>query len=318
MHKAVNLIVELARSSLGYPVALENWIADTPREDLRIAITPTKPSIDHGQIIHWHDFGEEHSMEYWRRPARGTVRGWTKSRGGHYESAEYQCQALADLGQCNSIESYELDIAQVGGLGASKSDLDDHGSMASFAEACCSHLIEPLTEEQLQKNLSWSEVRIMRPGGGDHFSRYGWDGRIFLNNSGGSHHFAAAQYIACKLRRKVPLVGKLYDYSLNKQAVDALGREFEVFALPDKKPAVANAFHDGMASFGATYYRLPLPRSLPHVRAILLPKSEDRCRQVAAMFREAGLFDFAGALRQWAHQPLLQHLPSAASRPAAR
>ncbi len=318
MHKAVNLVVKLARSSLGYPVALENWIADTPHEGLRVALTSTGPSIDHGQIIHWHDFGEDHSMEYWRRHARGTMRGWGKSRGGHYESAEHQCQALADLGQCNSIESYELDIAQVDGLGASKSDLVDYNSMASFAEARCSHLIEPLTEEQLQKNLAWSEVRIMRPGGGDHFSRYSWDRRIFLNNSGGSHHFAAAQYIAGKLGRKVPLTGKLYDYSLNKQAVDALSREFEVYALPDEKPAISNAFHDSMAAFGATYYRLPLPRALPHVRAILLPKSEDRSRQVAGLFREAGVFDFASALRQWAHQPLLQHLPSAASRPAAR
>ncbi len=318
MHKAVNLVVKLARSSLGYPVALENWIADTPSEDLRIALAPTVPSIHHGQIIHWHDFGEDHSMEHWRRNARGTMRGWAKSRGGHYESAEHHCQALADLGECKSIEPYELDIAKVDGMGASKSDLEDYNSMASFAEACCSGLIEPLTEEQLQKNLSWSEVRIMRPGGGDYFSRYAWDSRIFLNNSGGSHHFAAAQYIAAKLGRQVPLVGKLYDYSLNKQAVDALGREFEVFALPDKKPAVSNAFHDGMASFGATYYRLPLPRSHPHVRAILLPKADERSRQVAALLRAASVFDFAGALRQWAYQPLLQHLPSAASLPAAR
>lgn len=318
MHKAVNLVVKLARSSMGYPVALENWIADTPADHLRIKLAPTGPSIHHERIIPWHHFGEDTRMQHWLRHPVGVVRGWAKSRGGYYESAERSCQALAELGQIQTIENFELDIAQVDGLGASKSDLDDYRSMARFAEACCSHLIEPVTEEQLQKNLAWSEVRIMRPGGGDYFSRYAWDGRIFLNNSGGSHHFAAAQYIAGKLGRKVPLTGKLYDHSINMVALDALCRDFEMFVVPDDKPAVSNAFHDGMASFGATYFRLPLPRGHEDVRAILLPKSEDRSRQVAALLREAGVFDFATAMRQWTHRPMLQHLPSAASRPAAR
>lgn len=312
MHKAVNLVVKLARSSMGYPVALENWIADTPTEYQWITLAPTSPAIHHERIVPWHDFGEDRSMEYWRRRPRGVMRGWAKSRGGHYESTERTCQALAELGQCKTIEPYELDIAMVDGMGASKSDLEDYNSMATFAEQCCSHLITPLTDDQLRTNLAWDEVRIMRPGGSDYFSRYAWDGRIFLNNSGGSHHFAAAQYIACKLGRKVPLIGRLYDYSLDKQAVDALGREFEVFALPDNNPAVSNAFHDGMASFGATYFRLPLPRGHQSAQAILLPKSEDRSRQVATLLREGGAFDFAYALRQWAYRPLLQHLISAA------
>jgi hypothetical protein len=71
----------------------------------------------------------------------------------------------------------------------------------------------------------------MQPGRGDSFLNHGWDGRICLINSGGSHHFATAHYLAGVARLPVELTGMLKGYQLNPAAINALTEQFELFAI---------------------------------------------------------------------------------------
>lgn len=116
-------------------------------------------------------------------------------------------------------------------------------------------------------------------------------------NSGGSHHFAAARYIATRLKTPVPLHGRLRTYSIKPKAVDSLTRDFEMFVIPETTEARMGFFY-AMQSFRATYLWQILPRPVRDTScAILLPKSEPRSAKVAAVLREAKVFDLSSYLQ---------------------
>ncbi|HCF2896160.1 TPA: hypothetical protein NID31_006287, partial [Pseudomonas aeruginosa] len=143
-----------------------------------------------------------------------------------------------------------------------------------------------------------SEIRILhREDPSDHFACYRWDGRLFLMNSGGSHHFAAARYIASRLRHSVPLQGRLKVYGLNSASVGSLARDFEIFALRDD-PAGYMAFHDAMRAYGAAYLHRRLPRPYDDCRAVFLPRGDVRSLRVAAVLQELGFFDLGDHLQE--------------------
>lgn len=134
------------------------------------------------------------------------------------------------------------DITDVHGFSASKSDLRDFGHTDEMVEANSRAMIDQITPAKLAENIAHREIRIIHnPDTSDHFTRYLWDGRLWLMNDGGSHHMAAAKYIAARLRQPVTLTGKLYTYSLNAVAIASLRREFEMFVINDE-PVIANAF----------------------------------------------------------------------------
>ncbi|CAM5427238.1 putative protein OS=Stutzerimonas stutzeri OX=316 GN=CXK94_17845 PE=4 SV=1 [Stutzerimonas stutzeri] len=68
-------------------------------------------------------------------------------------------------------------------------------------------MIDEISPAKLAKNLAWDEIRIISHVDHDYFATWAWDGRVFLMNSGGSHHFAAAKYIAARLEQPVELTG---------------------------------------------------------------------------------------------------------------
>jgi hypothetical protein len=97
-----------------------------------------------------------------------------------------------------------------------------------------------------------------------------WDKRVWLINSGGSHHFAAAKYIAARLNRPVPVQGSLHSYSIDGKAIASLSRDFEMFAIPNDAE-FANAFFDVMRGFKAARLWHDMPSPFDKIRAILLP-----------------------------------------------
>lgn len=60
----------------------------------------------------------------------------------------------------------------------------------------CCELVEPVTEEHLRENIRHWELRLdwML------FAEYPWaELKLYWLNDGGSHHFGAARYQACRL-----------------------------------------------------------------------------------------------------------------------
>ena len=61
---------------------------------------------------------------------------------------------------------------------------------------------------------------------------YGWSEKIFLVNSGGSHHFAAAQYIAKRLSIQVPISGRIELNYIDHDGLSVFIKKYSSILIP--------------------------------------------------------------------------------------
>lgn len=287
MQALFKTIIDRIREDFGYPVSLIQLLEEHP--DICVPLDSAKPCIAARSIVQWHELGEPH-YSHWPRRERGTLLGWKMCDKSHYGSFTLHRPEYAQIGLCEIANEWACDITDVHGFSASKSELFDFTSTDQMVEANSPDMIDEITHEKLTKNLAHGEIRIIHSPGSDYFSRYLWDGRLFLMNSGGSHHFAAAKYIAARLGQSVALRGKLHTYSLNALAIASLRRDYEMFVISDDT-SCSQGFHDAMMAFRATWLWHSMPRPYENARAILLPRSEQRSMLVAALLHKAGISD---------------------------
>ena len=255
----------LALERLRFPASLWSLIILMP--ELRVTAIPEFKSISVDGVVNWSDWNAN-------KPCDHVVSGWQPDSWG-YSKCNIQIQAFQNFVCAHTIQNWRCDIQELEGFSNSKSNLFDFDSLNKMVAINSQEMINPITQEKLKENLAHKEIRIIHAkSAGDYFHRYAWDGRVFLINSGGSHHLAAARYIASRLHKKVPLEGKLSNHQLNPEAVNALCDDFYVFIIPSAY-VVTSGFKNAMKSFGATYYWRPMPRPLhKDYRAIFLPKKE--------------------------------------------
>jgi len=289
--------MNLIREDLGYsPVKLLNAIDSYPEFLPKLEDAPK--TIHEGDIVRWHEWGEMRFRPREYSPHNVMI-GWVNSQG-RYASFDLAMPEFDHFGQCEVTPNWECDIQEIVGLSGSKSHLNQFTSLDDFAETEYTSLIDEITEERLLKNLAHDEIRIgretRRDTTSDHFSRFLWDNRIFLSNHGGSHHFAAARYIAGKTGREVRLNGKLKTYSINPHSVEALRNRFDIVLIDDGAEE-QNQFHRSMSAFNATYLWRKLPPPYNNSRAIFLPKNEARSKTVAGYLKAAGAYDLGAFLQ---------------------
>ena len=269
------------REDLGQPVRLRRLLDEDP--GLRADWREPAAVVAARSVVDWQDWGDAPAL-HWPRRRRGTLSGW-RYHAGRYSSIQVHRPEFEHFGRCAVTDPWQCDIQTVVGLAASKSELQDFVSLDEMVEANSRKLIDEISDAALERNLAHDEIRILhREATSDHFARHLWDGRVFLINSGGSHHFAAARYIAARLGRAVPLRGALRTYSLDPEAVLSLRRDFELFAVSDD-PAAFNGFHGAMRAFKASYLWQHLPRPHDTARAVLLPRSETRSAKITGVLR---------------------------------
>ncbi|WP_176331515.1 DUF6685 family protein [Burkholderia vietnamiensis] len=292
MNEILKCAVNAVREDLGYPASLIQLLERCP--DVRATLDGVMPSIAASSVARWDRFGR-HSPQEWPHLPDGVLSGW-KWAGGQYAGFNLQRQDVIEIGQRTLVPDWTCDISSVHGFSSSKSRLDGFCSTDEMVEAKSQDMICPVTLAKLEENLAHREIRIFEDRGAtDYFVRYEWDGRLWLMNDGGSHHFAAAKYIAARLRHPVSLRGKLYSYSLNAGAITSLHRDFEMFVISDE-PSIGNAFLTAMRAFKATWLSLDVPAPFKDVQAVLLPRSERRSLRAAAELRKAGIVDLGAHL----------------------
>ncbi|MCQ4245115.1 DUF6685 family protein [Stutzerimonas decontaminans] len=299
--KAAKFVIDSVREDLGYPSSLVNLIAKEPR--LNMPLVERDKGISSCEVVKWNEFGGLSSGRgsYGRR----RLTGWGYSPGSHrnYGAIDLYREDLLDLGKTWETPDWICDIQDVDGFSASKSDLRRFKSMDAMVEHSSKEMISEITPEKLAENLAWDEIRIISRVDHDYFQTWSWDGRVFLMNSGGSHHFAAAKYIAARLGVKVPLKGKCRAHSLNQVALASLTRDFDIFVMSSHYKYQME-FHRAMQSFRATYYLKDLPRPYSEQCAIFLPKSEKRSANVAQVLKDARFQDLGWYLKNLSSLPL--------------
>jgi len=201
--KAIKFLRDALLEDFGQPATLINLLrADV---GLNRHLVEHEKGISASEVVRWNDFGDlgyETSRMFRRR-----LNGWTRSPGSYqnYGSTSLVREDLLSLGTVREIQHWNCDIRQVDGFSASKSELRKFKSMGAMVERNSQPMITPVTQDKLEENLRWDEIRIISREDHDYFSTWEWDGRVFLINSGGSHHFAAAKYIAKRIGVNVPL-----------------------------------------------------------------------------------------------------------------
>ena len=130
------------------------------------------------------------------------------------------------------VDGFDCDICEVDGIAASKSSGRHFESVDEFGADFVAFKQVPVGSDGLRSMLAHHEVRITRGSGLDGFAVRCWDGRLFLLNAGGSHHFAGAAHISKGLRQRVAIRGKLKIYSLSAPAFSGLFDQYIALAAP--------------------------------------------------------------------------------------
>ncbi|MED0168972.1 hypothetical protein RCU48_08270 [Escherichia marmotae] len=197
------------------------------------------------------------------------------------------------------IPHFSCDITDIQGISTSKSEEYDIGDIYEFPLLRCPGLVTPVNEEHLRENMQYWELRLHRM----RFAEYPWTERkLYWLNEGGSHHFAAARYQACRLGISVPLTGRLSRFHVNMQMVSALCQQWHLFAIPaDERLA---CFFRAMIAFECPFGNSELPRNMHNtiksgvrLKLVWLERGHTKADIVADVLATAGFPDFGGQLK---------------------
>lgn len=133
---------------------------------------------------------------------------------------------------CAVVDRFTCDITEVNGIAASKSSGNAFADVHSFGKYFVEQRSIPKDSAGLQATLQHNEIRVLHAPGIDSLSLYLWDDRLFLENLGGSHHFAAAAYLARELKVDVPINAPLSLFALNEPVWSALLAEYRMLLAP--------------------------------------------------------------------------------------
>ena len=198
---------------------------------------------------------------------------------------------------------WTCDIRDIEALSASKSSLRNFASLDEFALACCRREVGDASERALQACLKHGGMGVLKQPPSDDLVRYAWDGRLLLLNGDGSHHFAAARFIAGKLGRRVPVRVPLREFGLDVAAIARLLEQSALFLIPESTHGLNRALRWSGADFrfgdvpGAP---LRWPGRAPEHRLLELSTHTRPGAKAAAVLRNQGFCDVGKALLEMA------------------
>lgn len=142
----------------------------------------------------------------------------------------YSCDAQdfilqSDNFTTKSHHQVDIDIRQITALNASKSTLENFHKIEDIAIKNSPELIQKITMDAIDEMMNWGEVnRDFKA-----VTYYNYLQRYVVFNSGGSHHFAAAQYIATRLDEQYKINVHLKTISLRHELINELCLNYDVF-----------------------------------------------------------------------------------------
>lgn len=224
-----------------------------------------------------------------------------------------ECPALDQICTSRASGAITLDIREITCLSASKGPLARSETLDEFAVAECQREIRAATAKQLEACLSYYGVRLASPFrvDGDQLSAVAWSGgTIYWANYDGSHHFAAARYIAGVLNQPVPITAPLTSYSIDRNAIATLASEFVTWVMPD---------HDDTWSFVRMIHRygvevgvaaMPLPYH--DELLVLIPRHAAGVPEIIEMITASDATPFSVFTNKWLEQQrrAVQEMPA--------
>lgn len=242
----------------------------------------------------------------------GQIRIWhyTKNNNdgsGRLIPRNYKFELLSQLVEQHQILAWETDISQLHGFSSSKSTLTDFESLHDMVLINSQPMIEDVSEQGLVKNLAHNQIRIINsPTTSDFFVRYAWDGRLYLVNAGGSHHLAAAKYIAFKLNKNVSLKARYVEYSLNRDVLKKLIYEYRIFLIDERSDDFHEALLKALGRLQHDFVEVELSVHIcEHGKLLFLFSKYKETKAIADLLTKRGFQDIGALLMdQYAKQKM--------------
>jgi len=311
MNKLIQAISDTVRTSLGQPVYVERFLAAHPH--FNAGLRRPGDNIAMASVPKWQTLGQWGSREDVRQAGRTALMGWRRE-GTAYRSFGGTCPSLSNLVKKVVVDTWRCDLQDVHGFAASKSKLETFSSMDQMVETNSREMIEDVSLAGLRKNLAHKEIRVTGENpGSDWLQVHQWDGRMFVANDGGSHHLAAAKYIAARIAEPVTLTAPLHYYAMDPGAVAALRAEYDIFIV-NHHYSVQQPFFAAAESSGVTWLWHELPAPYAGARALFLPRGEPLSMKASQAFKEAGFEELGAHMAELAAldipEVIRKHLPS--------
>ncbi|MGZ1522150.1 DUF6685 family protein [Xanthomonas citri] len=249
-------------------------------------------SIDEGDMPQWDLLAKRAGG--WPHRAAGEIRMWRYDRSGE-RSEKVIVEAFKHL-ITESKSTMTVDIRDIECLVFSKTDLYKFATLDEMATTACPDWIKNVSREQLHALLAKAPPASTE----GWLSLVAWDDRLTLIAYDGSHHFAAARYLAGQLNEPVPMTMELTKRSINAQALDELEQSYDAFVLldrPDFNHALTEAFKAASVPHGRKELRLSRALGDRNYQLILLPRESKRAMRSAAVLHAAGALTLPRLLR---------------------
>lgn len=195
-------------------------------------------------------------------------------------------------------DGYECDARSIQGFSCSKSADIPYENVDAFG----AHFIAEQNqhdrsgkqalkhdEASLNELLSCNQIRILDGRGTDALSIRAWDGRLFIDNIGGSHHLAAAIHVAAKIGAGIPLTVRLHRYRFNTKTVHWLLESFHLVITPNATSTQLMWITKGLVGSAS---HMELPPALCNGSLLAFPKGAAIAQALMNEFLAEGYADF--------------------------
>ena len=198
---------------------------------------------------------------------------------------------------------YECDARSIQGFSCSKSAGIPHADVDAFGSNFIAEQNQhdrsgkqalKHDEASLNELLSWNQIRILDGRGTDALSVRAWDGRLFIDNSGGSHHLAAAIHVAARIGAEIPLSARLHRYQFNAKTVHWLLDGFHLVITPISAAPQLMWIAKGLVGSASN---MELPPALCNGSLLAFPKGAPISQALMTELLNEGYADFGVDLR---------------------
>lgn len=256
----------------------------------RVQFKPKLIPLSLGAQRYFWEFFNDHCIEWRYRKYEGRV------------SSSFNREFLPMLKNLMSSEiipDWKCEIQTITNVSSSKSCLSDFTDLNDIVTQNSRELISEITLENLAKNMNHYESRIFHEST-QTVSCELWSKTFTWHNTGGSHHFAAARYIAHKLDEGVKLTAQLELTYLDEQKFRDLFSKYEVFLISSKNTEQYHILFETLLNSKVPFITAPIDYYFSNdpdyssLRLLAFHRADRKSGPIIELFKNSSALDLYG------------------------
>ena len=259
----------------------QNWAHFKPK------LTPSNML---GERRYFWEFFSGHCIE-WR---------YRKYEGRVGSSFNREClPMLKNLLSSEVIPDWKCEIQTITNVSSSKSCLSDFSDLNDVVTQNSRELISEITLENLAKNMNHYESKIFHEST-QTVSCELWSKTFTWHNTGGSHHFAAARYIANKLDEEIDLTAKLEITYLDEQKFRDLFSKYEIFLISSKNTEQYRILFETLLNSKIPFITAPIDsyfndrKDYSSLKLLAFYRTDKKSAPIIDLFKNSSVLDLYG------------------------